>query len=801
MTDLFLDGKTIKLKDELPLVALKDSVIFPNSMAAITVGRTKSKLAIDEARNGDGMVVFVCQKNPRLENPKNDELYSVGTISRIRGFWAVNGDYNLRVEGLSRIYIRDFLQKDPFFQVRIEEIPELTQKSDEVEALVRNITAQMRHFGEVGGSVSLESSIAIFSAEDPNRLVDAIAAGIDFETVSKQEILETVDIIERLKKVSELLAHEIRILEIGQQIATDTQRRVGKVAEETILREQMKSIEKRLGEDEEESDIKELEKKIKNAHMPKEVLEKAEKELKRLAKMSPANPETSYIRNFLDWLTDLCWTKTKNVNVDIKKAQKILDEDHYGLKKVKERIVEYMAVLKLAKKVKGPILCFAGPPGTGKTSIGKSIAKALGRKFVKVSLGGIRDEAEIRGHRRTYVGAMPGRIIQGLKNAGSCDPVFMLDEIDKVGTDFRGDPSAALLEALDPEQNNAFSDHYLEVPYDLSDVIFITTANVLDTIPPALLDRLEIIEFPSYTEEEKFNIARNFLVSKEIEAHGLKKDQVILPDKLIKTSINSYTREAGGRNLEREIASVCRKIAKKIAEGKIKKSNLKITDLHAFLGPARYSSLLAEKKDEVGMSTGLAVTQAGGVVLFVEVALMPGKGNLLLTGQLGDIMKESCQAAMSYVRSRASQLNLPENFFHKIDVHVHVPEGATPKDGPSAGVTIATAMVSALTKTATKRDVGMTGEITLRGRVLEIGGVKEKVLAAHRAGLKTIILPKDNKKDLEDIPKNIRQELKFVFAKHLDDVLEIALAHAVKTSRKNVTSKKEKISFSVPAFA
>ena len=509
--------------------------------------------------------------------------------------------------------------------------------------------------------------------------------------------------------------------------------------------------------------------------MPVEVEEKAKKELKRLQQMTPYNPEGGYIRTYLDVLVSLPWNIKSPNNVDIKAAEKILDEDHYGLKKIKERVIEYLAVHKLAGKMKGPILCFVGPPGVGKTSIGKSIARSLGRKFIRVSLGGIRDEAEIRGHRRTYVGSLPGRVIQGIRDAKTKNPVFMLDEIDKVGTDFRGDPSAALLEGLDPEQNNSFSDHYLEVPFDLSDVMFITTANVLDTIPPALRDRLEVIHFPGYTEDEKFHIAKGFLVKKQREAHGLKEEQIELTDEAIHTIIRRYTREAGVRSLERELAAVYRKIAKMVAEGE--KGHVKATAsmLHKFIGPFKYTASMAEKKDEVGMATGLAWTEAGGDVLFIEVALMPGKGQLILTGQLGDVMKESCQAAMSYIRARAQELGLPERFYQKIDVHVHVPEGAVPKDGPSAGIAITTAIVSALTRIAALRKVGMTGEITLRGRVLEIGGVKEKVIAAHRAGLKTVILPKDNKKDLEEIPKNVLRDLHFIFVSHMDEVLKIAL--------------------------
>ncbi|MCR4264374.1 MAG: endopeptidase La, partial [Candidatus Roizmanbacteria bacterium] len=602
------------------------------------------------------------------------------------------------------------------------------------------------------------------------------------------------DLKSRLNKIAQLLSGELRVLEIEKNIDNKTQKKFDQNFRKTVLEERLKTIEKELGKDGENREVKELFDKIKKANMPREVDKKAKRELKRLSQMSNYNPEASYLRSYLDWLTDVPWSDTEKKSVDMKKAEDILDEDHYGLRKVKERIVEYLAVMKLknARRIqKAPqadkteassarafsptILCLVGPPGVGKTSIGRSIARALDRKFVKMSLGGVRDEAEIRGHRRTYVGALPGRIIQGMKNAGTTKPVFMLDEIDKLGNDFRGDPSSALLEALDPEQNFAFEDHYLEVPYDLSQVFFITTANVLDTIPPALRDRLEIIRFAGYTEDEKFNIAKKYLVTKQEDVNGLEQKEVVFTDKAIHYIINRYTREAGVRSLEREIAKVLRKVARKIAEGQSGKFTVGVQEVSKFLGPEKFSSLLAEKKDEVGMVTGLAWTEAGGDILFIEVALMPGKGNLLLTGQLGDVMKESCQAAMSYVRTRWKTLGLKDDFYSNLDVHVHVPEGAVPKDGPSAGLAISTAIVSALTKIPVKKLVGMTGEVTLRGRALEIGGVKEKIIAAHRAGLKEIIMPKDNKKDLEEIPEKVKNDLTFHFVKHVDEVLKLAL--------------------------
>ena len=790
---IFLEDQKPRLKNELPIVPLRDTVVFPSSMVPITVGRPKVKLGLDSAWATDRLAIFVAQKNPRIENPAPNDLYSVGTVGLIRRLWKVDNEYNLAVGGVSRVYLKEFVQIDPYLAVKVEEIPELTQKTEENEALFRNILAKIKRFGELGGNLTLESSIHIFSTDDPNQLVDIISASIDLKTADKQQMLEMVDTKSRLERLSELLTREIRILEISTKIDTETQERVGKVTKEAILREKMKSIEKELGEDDDTREISTFRKKILAANMPEDVKDKAEKELSRLAKMSSYNPESSYVRTYLEWLVDLPWKVKDKKAISVEEAAKILDEDHYGLPKIKERILEYLAVNKLVGKIKGPILCFVGPPGVGKTSIGKSIAKSMDRKFIRVSLGGIHDEAEIRGHRRTYVGALPGRIIQGIKNAGTKNPVFMLDEIDKIGTDFRGDPSSALLEALDPEQNNSFSDHYLEIPYDLSDVMFITTANILDTIPPALRDRLEIISFPGYTEDEKFHIARKYLLPKQLEAHGLDKDKVDISDGAMREIISKYTREAGVRELEREIAAVMRKSAKKFAS-KDKQTAIKIgpKQLHAYLGSRRYSKAIAEIKDEIGMSTGLSVTSAGGEILFVEVIPMPGKGQLILTGQLGDVMKESAQAALSYVRSRAIVLGLDENFAGKIDVHIHVPEGAVPKEGPSAGIAITTALVSALTKIPVRREVGMTGEVTLRGRVLEIGGVKEKVLAAHRAGLTTIILPKDNAKDLEDIPKNVKKDLQFIFAEHMDQVLKVALTKALPAEKSTLKSENNK---------
>jgi len=762
----------------VPVIPIRDGIIFPNTDSVLTFGRPKSLAALESSFQHERIVCFVLQKNARLNDPTVEDLYSIGTLSRIERMIRADGEINAQVRGIARVKILSFEKHDSFFMARVVEVPDESETSPEIEALCNHLTNEFRRAMNYGKSADFLVFMNIMSENSPSELSDLIASALDLKPQERQELLEMVDVRQRLQKLTELLAKEIKVLELEKRIATKTQERFEKGAREAMLRERLKTIEKELGE-EEGSEIRDLMNKVKEAKMPEDVDEKAKKEVKKLAGMNQFNPEAGYIRNYVDWLVSLPWSVTSKSTVDIKTAEKILNEDHYGLDKVKERIIEYLAVHKLSGKMKGPILCFVGPPGVGKTSLGKSIARALGRKFVRVSLGGIRDEAEIRGHRRTYVGALPGRIIQGIKDAGTKNPVFMLDEIDKVGADFRGDPSSALLEALDPEQNSEFSDHYLEVPFDLSDVMFVTTANVLDTIPPALRDRLEIINFSGYTHDEKFHIAEKFLLKKQLESHGLKTEDVEIKDPAVNYMIHHYTREAGVRNLERKMAAIFRKVARKVAEGAKEKIVVSDKDIPKYLGPIKFRGTMVERKDEVGMSTGLAWTEAGGDILFIEVALMPGRGNLILTGQLGDVMKESAQAAMSYVRSRADELGLAEKFYQKLDVHIHVPEGAVPKDGPSAGSAITTAIVSALTKIPVKRTVGMTGEATLRGRVLEIGGVKEKVIAAHRSGLKTIILPKDNKKDLEDVPKEVLKDLKFLFVEHLDEVLPIALAKPI----------------------
>jgi ATP-dependent Lon protease len=716
----------------------------------------------------------------------------MGTIAHIERMIRADGEVNALVKGLSRAQIVSYSESSSqYLQAIVHEIDDFEAETPEVKALMNHLTSAFKKALSLGKQADFLVFMNIMSEINASELSDQIASTLDIKGSERQEILETIDVRKRLEKVSEYLDKEVKVLELERKIASKTQEQLEKSTKDAILRERLKTIEKELGDTDEGGEIKELSDKIKKAGMPKDVEEKTMKELKKFQQLTPYNPEAGYLRNYLEWMVALPWNKKSEGKIDIKTATKILDEGHFGLAKIKERVIEYLAVHQLSGKMKGPILCFAGPPGVGKTSIGKSIAKALGREFVKVSLGGIRDEAEIRGHRRTYVGALPGRIIQGIKDSGTKNPVFMLDEIDKVGADFRGDPSSALLEALDPEQNGGFSDHYLEVPFDLSDVMFITTANNLHTIPPALRDRLEIINFAGYTQDEKFHIAKDFLVKKQVQAHGLKASQVKITDKALHHIIDRYTREAGVRSLERQIATVDRKVARKVAEGAKDKITVTEKNITKFLGPERFSSSIVERKNEVGITTGLAWTEAGGDILFIEVAIMPGKGQLILTGQLGDVMKESCQAAMTYVRARATKFGLAQDFYKHIDIHVHVPEGAVPKDGPSAGDTITTALVSALTKIPTNRLVGMTGEVTIRGKILEIGGVKEKVIAAHRAGLRTIILPKDNRKDLEEIPKDVTSDLRFVFVSHMDEVLKVALTKPLPGFRE-IKGEKEK---------
>ena len=778
---------------KLPIVAVRDGIVFPNTENVLIFGRKKSVEAINHALKSDKKVVVVMQKNPSVEDPKPEDLYKIGVLATIeKTVIGDKGEITAMAKGLYKVKTEEFSSETPYLEAAVSLIDDDRNEDEEMHAMVKHISSQIRRAVNLGKTIDFVFLMNILNISSSYDFSCHVAMVLDLKAEERQQLLEETNLKNRLSKEVEYINREIKILEIEQNISAKTQQKFEQGMKETFLREKMKTIEEELGGKGEEREIFEYQQKIKKAKMPKDVEEKAKKELKRLTQMSQFNPESSYVRTYLDWLVDLPWEAISTKAINIADAERILDADHFGLKKIKERIIEYLAVMELqkikseskksegtVKKTKKPgqptILCFVGPPGVGKTSLGKSIARALNREFVKISLGGIRDEAEIRGHRRTYVGAMPGRIIQGIKQAGAKNPVFMLDEIDKLGHDYRGDPSAALLEALDPEQNQDFSDHYLEVAYDLSQVFFITTANILDTIPEALLDRLEVIHFPGYTEDEKFHIASDYLVQKEKQAHNLDDNELEVTDEALRTIIRRYTREAGVRELERQIARICRKVAREIVEKKITEKKASSSDVEKYLGPYKYSSQMIEEKDTVGISTGLAWTQAGGDILFIEVSIMPGKGGLTLTGHLGDVMKESCQAALTYIRSRWEIFGLSKDFFSNIDVHVHVPEGAVPKDGPSAGVAITTAMVSALTKIPVKRDVAMTGEVTLRGRALEIGGVKEKVVAAHRARIKTVILPKDNKKDLEDIPKNVLDDLHFEFVHHMDDVLKVAL--------------------------
>ncbi len=774
-----LEEKEILIPDEVPVLPVKDLVVFPSMILPIFVGRSISLKAVEESLEGDKLVLLVAQRDPTTEEPTPEDLYPIGTICQImRQLRLPDGRLKLLIQGLTKAKIKKYTQDSPFLKAKIEVLEDLavSEVSVEIEALIRNVREQSEKILSLKG-LDYDDIIAILtSIDDPGQLADIIASNLRFKVSEAQTILETLDPVARLRKVNDLLSKELQVSTVQAQIQSEAREEMDKVQREYFLREQLKAIKRELGEfDEFDEEIEEFREKIEKARMPKAVKEEALKQLERLEMMHPDSADANVIRTYLDWLVSLPWRKSTKDKMDIKTAKKILDEDHYDLEKVKERILEYLSVRKLNPKAKGPILCFVGPPGVGKTSLGKSIARALGRKFVRISLGGIRDEAEIRGHRRTYIGAMPGRIIQGLKQVGTNNPVFMLDEIDKIGADFRGDPAAALLEVLDPEQNTNFSDHYLNVPFDLSKVMFITTANVTDTIPSALKDRMEVIEIPGYTEEEKLQIALKYLLPRQIKEHGLKPEDIQIAPKTIARIISHYTREAGVRNLEREIGAICRKVARKIAEGE--KGPFKITpqNLRRYLGLPKYRPEMEVEESEVGVATGLAWTPYGGEILRVEVTVLKGKGNLMLTGQMGEVMQESAKAALSYVRSRAKLFGLPENFYEGIDVHIHVPEGAVPKDGPSAGITMATALISTLINKPVDKEIAMTGEITLRGRVLPVGGVKEKILAAARAKVKCVILPVQNKEDLAEVPPSAKRKLKFIFVKNMDEVLEPAL--------------------------
>jgi ATP-dependent Lon protease len=788
-------GSQVEIPEVLPLLPIRDIVIYPYMMLPLFVGRDVSIRAVEEALSRDRLIFLVAQKNSSEENPAPSEIHKVGTIASImRMLKLADGRVKILVQGLSKGEVDIFTRERPFFEVKIRKViePTLQEVPIEVEALMRTAKEKIEQILNLK-NLPPEIVMVTDNISDPGVLADLVASNLRLKMEESQAILEIFDPIERLKKVNDLLSRELELSTMQARIQNQAKEEMSKTQRDYFLREQLKQIQQELGEgDERAEEMNELRKQIEKAKMPIEVKREADKQLRRLEQMHPESSEASLVRTYLDWLVDLPWSKRTRDNLNIKKAKQVLDEDHYNLEKIKERILEYLAVNKLRKKLKGPILCFVGPPGVGKTSLGRSIARALGRNFVRISLGGVRDEAEIRGHRRTYVGALPGRVIQGIKQAGSSNPVFMLDEIDKVGADFRGDPSAALLEVLDPEQNHAFSDHYLNLPFDLSNTLFICTANLLDPIPAALADRMEVIQLSGYTNEEKLEIARKYLIPRQFEDNGLSSKTIEISDDAMLRIIGEYTKEAGLRNLEREIASICRKVARKVAEGKTELTRITRANIHSFLGAPKFLPEAEQEHHEIGVATGLAWTSAGGEILYVEASLSKGRGNLTLTGQLGDIMKESAQAAVSYARAHAKKLDIEEDFYQKLDIHIHVPAGAIPKDGPSAGITMATALISALTKRAVSRDVAMTGEITLRGRVLPIGGLKEKSLAAFRAGIKTIIIPDRNEKDLDEIPKALRRKLHWVIAQTMSDVLKNALLNRP-TSKRTAKTVAEKI--------
>lgn len=765
-----------QIPEVLPLIPLRDLIIFPNLVVPLFVGRERSTRALEQSMRTDHLVALVTQHAAETQDPGPGEIYDVGcVVTVLQELKLPDGTAKALVEGIQRIRIIEYLTTDPYLTVRVEVFEEPERADVEAQALMRNLLTDFESASHLGKPIPQEVLMAASAIEEPGRLADFVTFHLSLKVEEKQQILEALDPKDRLRKTAEYLRKEIEILELGSKIQNRVKESMSKSQREYFLREQLKAIQQELGQfDEMQAEVDEYKEKIEHAGMPEPVAEKALKELGRLEKMPQAAAETAVIRTYLDWLVGLPWQHADEEKLDLLEAQAILDEDHYGLEKVKERVLEYLAVHKLTDHMRGPILCFVGPPGVGKTSIGKSIARALNRKFIRISLGGVRDEAEIRGHRRTYVGALPGRIIQSISQAGTNNPVFMMDEIDKVGADFRGDPTSALLEVLDPEQNNSFQDHYLEAPFDLSDVMFITTANLLDPIPPALKDRMEVIHFPGYTEDEKLHIARRYLIPKQLKEHGLKPALLAFSDSAIREIIRRHTREAGVRNLERQIATICRQVARKVVEGQTGKTSVTGKTIHDYLGPAKFTFGLAEKKNEVGVATGLVWTEVGGDVIFIEATKMKGKGGLTLTGQLGDVMRESAQAAVSWIRANAADLGIDPEFAEQFDLHIHVPAAAIPKDGPSAGITMAAALASVLTGRKVRREVAMTGEITLRGRVLPIGGLKEKLLAAHRAGIKTVLIPKENVRDLELVPEHVRTEMEIVAVENMAEVLERA---------------------------
>ncbi|MBM4273538.1 MAG: endopeptidase La [Deltaproteobacteria bacterium] len=789
------EKEQIIIPDVLPLLAVRDVVVFPNMVLPLFVGREASVLAIETALAQERLLLLATQKDQTMESPEPEDIYPIGTVSLIlRMLKLPDGRLKILVQGKAKAAVEEFTQVRPFFQVSLKVIPEthVEKISPTTEALMRNAREMSEKILTLKGLMSPDLLAILDSIEDPGHLADLIAANLRLKIEEAQAVLEETDPIQSLIKVNDFLRKELEVSSLQAKIQSQAREEIDRTQREYFLREQLRAIKKELGDlDEAAKEMEDYRTKITQARMPKQAEEEALKQLSRLEQMHPDAAEASVVRTYLDWLVEVPWSKSTRDKLDVKEAKAILDADHYDLEKVKDRILEYLSVRKLQKKMKGPILCFVGPPGVGKTSLGQSIARAMGRKFTRISLGGMRDEAEIRGHRRTYIGAMPGRIVQGIKTAGSNNPVFILDEVDKIGMDFRGDPAAALLEVLDPEQNHSFSDHYLNVPFDLSKVMFITTANLVDPIPSALKDRMEIIRLAGYTEEEKLEILRRHLLPRQLKENGLKPGEMQLSTEVIREVIVHYTQEAGLRNLEREIGALCRKVARRIAEGEKGPFAVTRANLHRYLGPPRFLPEKELEKDEVGVATGLAWTQVGGEILAVEASLMPGKGQLTLTGQLGDVMRESGQAALSYARARAERLKLAPDFYEKLDIHIHVPAGATPKDGPSAGVTMGTALISALTQIPVRRDVAMTGEITLRGKVLPIGGLKEKAIAALRAHMTKVIIPEANKKDLVEIPKNVRRRIKFVPVSDMDEVLMEALARSpFELAKREKVSKK-----------
>jgi ATP-dependent Lon protease len=765
-------------ENKVPLLALRELVVFPQQVVPLFVGREKSVRALEESQKENKLIMLAAQKDAKTNNPSETDIYHIGTLGEVvQLIRLADGTVKVLVEGKTRAKIKKFLSEESYILVEVEELAPAGEPNPEIKGLMRSVTSTFESYVKLGNKVNPEMIMQVNAIEDPSRLADAIVVQLNLKLEDKQDILETIEPAQRLEKILAQMKSEIEILQVEKRIRTRVKKQMEKTQKEYYLNEQMRAIQKELGEkDDFRNEMQELEEKLRMKSMPDEAREKTEKEIRKLKMMSPLSAEATVVRNYVDWMLALPWNEITEEEIDIEKARAILDEDHYGLAKVKDRILEYLAVQKLVGKLKGPILCLVGPPGVGKTSLGKSIAAATGRKFVRVAVGGIRDEAEIRGHRRTYIGALPGRIIQSLKKAGTSNPVFLLDEIDKMASDFRGDPSSALLEVLDPEQNDSFNDHYLDCDYDLSEVMFVTTANSLHGIPVPLLDRMEVIQLSGYTELEKLAICKKYLLNKQLEANGLKPSQVTVQDEAYVELVRRYTRESGVRNLERTVATLCRKAAVEIIEkGPTHKVNIGAQEVIRFLGQPRFRFGKGEESHQVGTTTGLAWTEMGGDLLVIETTILPGRGRLIITGKLGDVMQESAQAALSYVRSRSDMLGLPRDFYNKIDIHVHVPEGAIPKDGPSAGITMATSIVSALTGIPVDKYVAMTGEITLRGNVLPIGGLKEKALAAHRGGIKRILFPKENEKDLEDIPVSVRRGLELIPVSHVDTVLSEAL--------------------------